>query len=109
VSFSTKPSSNSGNCAAAAGALRSHPFAAEATAPDAVGNDCRSPMEAAAGDARDGTPRGMQIAGQTSPMHFQRVDRAGCANELPPTSGAAGNCRTRHRSLDLSSAGIVRF
>jgi len=106
VSLSTKPSSNSGNCAAAAGALRSHPFAA---APDAAGNDCRSPMEAAADGARDGTLREKQIAGQTSPMHFQRVDRVGRANELPPMAGAAGNCRTRRGSLDLSSAGIREF
>jgi hypothetical protein len=93
----------------AAGALRSHPFANEAAAPAAVGNDCRSPMEAAAGSARDGTPREMQIAGQTATMHFQRVDWAGRGNALPHMAEAAWNCRARHRSLNLSSAGIVRF
>jgi len=88
--------------------LRSPPFAAEA-AVDAVGNDCRSPMEAAAGDASDGTPRELQIADQTAAMHFQRVDRAGCANELPQLVEAAWNCRARHGSFDLSSASIARF
>jgi hypothetical protein len=66
-------------------------------------------MEAAAGGARDCTPREMQIADQTAPMHFQRVDRMVCANELPQIAEAAWKCRARHRSLYLSSAGIISF
>jgi hypothetical protein len=107
---STKPSNSSGNCIASALALRSDPFAAEATvAPDAVGNDTRNPMDAAAGGARDCTPREMQIAGQTASVRFQRVDSGVCANELPQIAEAAWNCRGHHRSLYLLSAGIVSF
>jgi hypothetical protein len=97
---STKPSNSSGNRIASPGALRSEPFAAETTvAPDAVGNDTRNPMDAAAGGARDCTPREMQIAGQTASVRFQRVDSGVRANELPQIAEAAWNCRGRHRSL----------
>ena len=94
---------------AAAGELRSDPFAAEAAAPDAVGNDRRSPMEAAAGGARDCTPPEVQIAGQTAAVHFQRVDWVVYANELPQVAGAAWNCRARDCSLSLLSDGIASF
>jgi hypothetical protein len=94
---------------AAAGELRSDPFAAEATAPEALGNDRRGPMEAAAGAARDCTPPEVQIAGQIASVHFQRVDRVVYANELPPMAGAAWNCRARDCSLSLLSDGMASF